>query len=137
MQKLIYWIAPFYTAFIAYGSLADSTVPSIKIQNIDKAYHASAYFLMMVFWYLFFYHRYLERQIHFEYNLSLIFSQWSRTIGIAAAIFSLVIGGLLELGQGFISENRTMDAFDMMANGTGIIIAVFVLWLISLIMSRR
>ena len=91
----------------------------------------------MMFWYLFFYHRYLERQIHFEYNLSLIFSQWSKTIGIAAAIFSLVIGGLLELGQGFISENRTMDAFDMMANGTGIIIAVFTLWLISLIMSRR
>ncbi|PRP67998.1 VanZ family protein [Nonlabens agnitus] len=137
MQKLLYWIAPFYTALIAYGSLSSSTVPSIDVENIDKAYHAGAYFLMMVVWYLFFYHRYLERQVHFEYNLGMILSQWSRTIAVAASIFSLVIGGLLELGQGFISQNRTMDGYDMLANGTGIIIAVLIMRVISLMKSPR
>ena len=116
---------------IAYGSLTDSKIPSVDVQNIDKLYHATAYFIMTVLWYIFFYHRFLERQLHFKYNLILtIIHNGPELLAIAAAIFSLVIGGLIELGQGFISQNRTMDVYDMVANATGIIIALIVLWLI-------
>lgn len=137
MQKLIYWIAPIYTMLIAYGSLSSSKIPQVNIDHIDKVYHCIAYLLMTILWYMFFYHRFLERQIHFDYNVKLILSQWSSTIVIAAALFSLVIGGLLELGQGFISQNRSMDAFDLLANTAGIIIAVLILKLLSFNLSRR
>jgi VanZ family protein len=84
---------------------------------------------MMFFWYLFFYHRFLEKQVHFNYNLRTKITGWSSTIAIAAALFSMIIGGLMELGQGFYTTNRTMDALDMLANTTGIIIATFILWI--------
>lgn len=137
MQKLIYWIAPIYTMLIAYGSLSSSRIPPVNIDHIDKGYHGIAYLLMTIFWYIFFYHRFLERQIQFDYNVKFILSQWSSTIVIAAALFSLVIGGLLELGQGFISHNRSMDAFDLLANTAGIIIAVIILKLLSFTLGRR
>ena len=137
MQKLIYWSAPFYTLVIAYGSLTDSKIPVVDIEHIDKVYHAGAYVIMMLLWYVFFYHRFLERQVHFDYNLLTILREWSRTIVIAASVFSIVIGGIIELGQGFISLNRSMDALDMVANATGIIIAAIILRFISFVMSRR
>jgi VanZ family protein len=130
MRKLLYWLAPFYTLLIAYGSLIDRPpLTGISIANIDKVYHGLAYMGMMFFWYLFFYHRFLEKQVHFNYNLRTIITGWSSTIAIAAALFSMIIGGLMELGQGFYTTNRTMDALDMLANTTGIIIATFILWI--------
>ena len=137
MQKLIYWLAPFYTFCIAIGSLTDSKIPKVDINNIDKVYHTVAYFIMMVVWYVFFYHRFFERQLNFKYNLITIFSEWSKTIAIGAAVISTVIGGSIELGQGFISQNRSMDIYDFIANTSGIIIAVFVLWILSFVITKR
>ncbi|WP_041495800.1 VanZ family protein [Nonlabens marinus] len=129
MQKLLYWLAPFYTLLVAYGSLADSPpLPNIQLTNIDKVYHALGYMVMFFLWYLFFYHRFLEKQTHFEYSLRTILSSWSSTIAIAAAFFSLIIGGLIELGQGYFSEYRSMDVYDMMANTVGIIIAALLVY---------
>jgi VanZ family protein len=138
MRKLLYWLAPFYTLFVAYGSLADRPpLPDISFTYIDKVYHCLGYIVMMLVWYLFFYHRFLERQVHFKYNLSTILSSWSTTIAIAAAAFSFTIGGLIELGQGYFSEYRSMDAYDMLANTTGIIIAALLLWILSKLISSR
>lgn len=129
MRKLLYWLAPFYTLLVAYGSLIDRPpLAEVSIANIDKAYHCLAYMGMMFFWYLFFYHRFLEKQVHFNYNLRTIITGWSTTIAIAAATFSLIIGGLIELGQGFYTTSRTMDALDMLANTAGIVIATLILW---------
>ncbi len=137
MHKLLYWAAPIYTLLVAYGSLMDQKIPTVPVEHIDKWYHGAAYLMMTVLWYLFFYHRFLERQVHFEYNVKTILSEWSRTIVIAAAAFSLIIGGLIELGQGFVATNRSMDAYDLLANGAGIIIAIFLLKLTSSILTNR
>ncbi len=137
MNKLIYWTAPIYTLIVAYGSLMDSKLPVVQMDHIDKIYHGVAYFIMTVLWYLFFYHRFLERQIDYKYTLLTLVSQWSSTIAIAAAMFSLVIGGLIELGQGFITVNRSMDLFDLLANTAGIIIALLFLRLLSSILIDR
>jgi hypothetical protein len=129
MRKLLYWLAPFYTLLVAYGSLIDRPpLTGISIAHIDKVYHCLAYMAMMFVWYLFFYHRFLEKQVHFNYNLRTIIAGWSSTIAIAAALFSIVIGGLIELGQGFYTMTRTMDALDMLANTAGIVIATLLLW---------
>jgi glycopeptide antibiotics resistance protein len=48
---------------------------------------------------------------------------------MGAGVFSLVIGILIELGQGYVSVNRTMDFWDVIANFAGIILAISILWI--------
>jgi VanZ family protein len=101
--------------------------PQIQVSNIDKVYHATAYFIMTVLWYLFYYQRYLNKQTGQSFSWATIMSNWSRPIAIGAGIFCFLVGILVEFGQGFIAINRTMDFFDVLANLTGIIIALLVL----------
>jgi VanZ family protein len=136
-MKILYWFAPVYTLVICYGSLTDRKVTTVAISNIDKVMHAGAYAIMFILWYLFFYHRYLERQVHFEYNLQTILSSWSRTIAIAAGIFSLLIGGFIEVGQHLFSERRQMDGWDLLANGAGIVLAMFIIYYLPRLFYRR
>lgn len=131
MLNIVYRLAPFYTAVIAYLSLADNAAPAIAITNIDKVYHATAYFLMAVLWYLFFYARFLKSHAGFSFELSTILGNWEKTIAIGAGVVSLIAGAFLELGQGFISANRSMDILDMIANSCGIILALVGLWFLS------
>ncbi|WP_304015597.1 hypothetical protein [Nonlabens dokdonensis] len=131
MTKLLYWTAPFYTAVIVIGSLVDNAVPSVSINNIDKLYHAVAYLIMNVLWYIFFYSRFLNRQGLINFSLSTILKSFSRPVIIGSSILSLIIGIIVELGQEFISLNRTMDIMDVIANLTGIIFAVFLLWVMN------
>lgn len=105
-------------------------MPSVSIDNIDKVYHAIAYLIMTVSWYVFFYARFLSKQSFSSFNLKTILSNWSRTIAIGASVFSLIVGILIELGQEYVSMNRTMDAMDVLANFAGIILAVIVLMLL-------
>lgn len=131
MTKLLYWTAPFYTAVIVIGSLVDNAVPSVSINNIDKLYHAVAYLIMNVLWYIFFYSRFLNRQGLINFSLSTILKSFSRPVIIGSSILSLIIGIIVELGQEFISLNRTMDIMDVIANLIGIILAVFLLWVMN------
>ncbi len=131
MAKLFYWIAPVYTALIIYFSISDSPAPPVDISNIDKLYHCGAYFIMGLLWYFFFYSRFLTQQSHFKFTWKDMVAAWSRTIAIAAAIFSFLIGVLIEIAQEYIAANRTMDIMDAVANTIGIILAVTFIWLLS------
>lgn len=64
------------------------------------------------------------------FHLKTMLQSWSKVIAIAAAVLCFVIGILVELGQEYISVNRTMDIFDALANTSGIIIAMLTLYLI-------
>jgi VanZ family protein len=130
MNKLLYWFAPLYTALIAVGSLMDNAVPSVSIDNIDKVYHAIAYLIMTIAWYIFFYARFLSKQSLIAFNLRTILENWSRTIAIGASVFSLIVGILIEFGQEYISMNRTMDVMDVLANFAGIILATITLMIL-------
>jgi VanZ family protein len=112
-------------------SLADNKVPTIAFQHIDKVYHVTAYFIMSVLWYIFFYGRFLKRHPNYRFNLVTILAGWQKTVALGAAAISFVTGALLELGQGFFSVNRNMDTFDMLANIFGIIVANLFLWIFS------
>ncbi|MEN8816341.1 MAG: hypothetical protein ABF274_05645 [Nonlabens sp.] len=137
MNKLLYWFAPLYTAVIAAGSLMDNAVPSVSIDNIDKVYHAIAYLIMTISWYVFFYARFLSKQSFSSFNLKTILSNWSRTIAIGASVFSLIVGILIEIGQEYVSMNRTMDAMDVLANFAGIILAVIILMILDKLLQQH
>ncbi|AZQ42903.1 VanZ family protein [Nonlabens ponticola] len=131
-MKILYWVAPFYTLLVCYGSLSDSApIKEAPFQHFDKVLHFTAYAIMFVCWYLFFYHRFLERQPDYKYDLHTILSDWSRVIAIAAIVFSFVIGALIEFAQALWSNNRQMDPLDAVANLAGIVIAALVMHLIS------
>lgn len=131
MAKLLYWLAPVYTALIIYFSISDNPAPPVDVNNIDKIYHASAYFIMVLLWYFFFYSRFLTQQSHFKYTWKDILFSWSRVMVIAAAILSFIIGVLVEFSQEYISVNRTMDMMDALANALGIVLAALFLWGVS------
>jgi len=129
MQRLVYWLAPLYTAVIVIASLIKNHAPSIAISNIDKIYHALAYFIMTLVWYFYFYTRYLNKQRLNSIGAFSILKNGSRTIAIGAAVFSLLLGVLVEFGQKYLSVNRTMDVMDVLANFAGIILAVLILFI--------
>jgi glycopeptide antibiotics resistance protein len=129
MQKIIYWTAPFYSVVIVIASLLNNAAPIVNLKHIDKAYHTVAYLIMGLAWYFFFYARFLSKQNLISFGIRAILKNWSPTIAIGASVFSLVIGILIELGQEYISVNRTMDFWDVLANFAGIILAVCILWI--------
>jgi VanZ family protein len=137
MQRLIYWLAPLYTAAIVIASLIKNPAPPINVQNVDKIYHAVAYLIMALVWYFYFYTRYLSKQSLTSFGVSSILKNWSRTIAMGAAVFSLLVGVLVEFGQEYIAVNRTMDFMDVLANIAGIILAMFILLSIDKIFNKQ
>ncbi|WP_405378900.1 VanZ family protein [Nonlabens sp. Asnod3-A02] len=138
MKKVIYWLAaPLFTVFITVASMIANPAPPVNIDNVDKIYHATAYFIMAILWYIFFYSRFLGKQSLLSFGLKTILKNWSRPIAIGAGALSLIIGVLIELGQEFISVNRTMDIMDVLANFAGIIIAMLFLMIIDKLFNKH
>lgn len=131
MAKILYWIAPIYTTAIIVLSLTDNQIKVIEVSNSDKIYHGVAYAIMTLLWYLFFYSRYLLNSGMGFLDLKTIFRTWSKEIAIGAAVLAFIVGVLVELGQEYIAVNRTMDVLDALANLTGIIIAIILLYVLS------
>lgn len=132
MTRLFYIIAPIATIAVVYGSLMDmASVPAPDIEHVDKAYHGGAYFKLTVAWYFFFYKRFLDKQPMQDLKLLPVYLTFSPAIVIGAAVLCMFIGGSIELIQEWFTEDRTMDAWDLVANTAGIVIAVFVIWLVS------
>ena len=137
MQRLIYWLAPLYTAAIIIASLIKNPAPPVNVHHVDKLYHAVAFLIMTLVWYFYFYTRYLSKQSFTSIRVSTILNNWSRTIAIGAAVFSFLVGVLVEFGQEYIAVNRTMDFMDVLANIAGIIIAMFMLLIIDKFFNKQ
>ncbi len=90
-----------------------------------------AYFNLTIAWYLFFYKRFLDRQPFQDMKLLPVYLTWSSPMAIGASILCLFIGGLIELVQEWFTDDRTMDVWDLVANTSGIVIAVIVIWIVS------
>jgi VanZ family protein len=137
MHRLIYWLAPLYTAAIVIASLIKNPAPPINVTNVDKIYHVVAYLIMALVWYFYFYTRYLSKQSINAIRVTTILKHWSRTIAIGSAVFSLLVGVLVEFGQEYIAVNRTMEFMDVLANIAGIILALLVLLIIDKIFNKQ
>lgn len=94
------------TGIIAYLSLITLTIEiPVKISFFDKILHFSAYFTLSISW-----------MFHFRNKRKSL-----KLILLCVFLFGI----LLEFMQGWFNPNRTKDVYDMLANGSGIIMAYF------------
>jgi VanZ family protein len=112
--KVLFFLALSFTLFITVGSLINtSSIPNLKLAVSDKLIHGVCYFLLMLLWFLFVISNYKTAGF--------------KKLLIITACLSFVYGIIIEVLQGTLVETRTADIFDVLANGLGILTAVFVL----------
>jgi VanZ family protein len=112
--KFLFFLALSFTLLITFGSLiSSSSIPKIKFAVSDKLIHAVGYFVLMFLWALFVLSKYRS-------------SSFLKRIFITASL-TFIYGIVIEVLQGTLTKTRTTDIYDVLANGLGIMIAVFVL----------
>lgn len=100
----ISWVAVVITISIAYLSLIHtSKLPVVSISNIDKVFHAIAYFALTSSWLWS-----LRKKVH-KYGV------------VVACVF---FGILIEVLQSKLTTYRTGEFLDFLANTTGAVIAL-------------
>ncbi|WP_298237702.1 VanZ family protein [uncultured Algibacter sp.] len=87
-------------------------LPDLGTSYNDKIFHFLAYFVLPILWYSAFYNK---------------FKVGTTKAIMYSGIFSFIIGVIIELLQGGLTESRVSDIYDVGANTFGIIIAVLVL----------
>ena len=134
MSRLLSFCAPLLTTVVIYGSLtANPDVPIVFEDYTDKIYHLIAYLLLMLSWFLFFKNRYLSTQFSAKRMLWTDLLTFERSIVIGAATLCFVIGSVIELAQGYLVKNRSMEWDDILANTIGILFATLILFLIDIL----
>ena len=102
------FIAISITIFIAILSLIKTdNIPLESFSNSDKVYHAIAYFFLMLSW-LYTFHK----KEAFNKNVKYVI--------LACFIYGIII----EVLQGVTTTYRTASYLDMLANGSGVFLAV-------------
>lgn len=104
-----------YTMAIGIGSLIHAPVVLEDApENSDKIIHATAYFFFCLFWFIYLYWAGMrERKF--------------KTVLTIAAGWSLFFGMVIEILQLEFTTYRTGDFMDMLANTTGVLLAVLAL----------
>lgn len=113
VAKILLFAALLYTSAITYFSLIvmDFKVSVAGFDPTDKMLHAGAYLFLTVLWKLYF----VFIKNHFKrYVFNLL---W-----VAFACFTF--GLLIEILQGTLTSYRTPDWWDILANSTGVAMAV-------------
>lgn len=101
-----FWIAFFWTILIVYFSFkTPKEVPQIDFLFADKLVHFSFYFGFVFLWYGYFYFK----------------NRLATNTKVMLTIAAIIIGSVIELGQGFLTMNRQADVFDGIANAMGAI----------------
>ncbi len=113
-HKYFFCVVLAYTGLIAWLSLAQLKVPqAMHFDASDKIGHLVAYFFFVLIWFVF-----------------LWFAKWQysfkKSILIAVCV-GLVYGLLMEVLQSTLTNYRTADWLDMVANTTGALVAAVVL----------
>lgn len=110
-NKNSFWTAFFWTLLILFLSFkSPSNIPNITIPNIDKVVHFMFYFVFVFLWYRYlFYIKKTENKHAF-----------------LLVLMAVVVGVLIELGQGYFTLTRQADVFDVIANSLGSIGGIFI-----------
>jgi VanZ family protein len=87
-------------------------VPNLGISFADKIFHFGAYFVLAFLWVLAFFYNF-----NYKKNKAIIY----------AMIISIVFGILIEVLQGMMTEARSSDIYDAVANTIGVLLAALVL----------
>ena len=117
-HKSLFVIAILYTTALTLGSLMRPVkIIETPISNIDKLLHAGAYFgltVLWIFWVLF-------RRTNKKKSTSSK-TLWKIVVGVV--VIAILYGALMEVLQGTITSYRTPDAWDILANSTGSVLAL-------------
>lgn len=113
VARILLLFALIYTGAITYFSLIvmDFKVSVAGFDPTDKMLHAGAYLFLALLWKLFF----LFQNSDFKRYKSNLY--W-------VAIACFVFGMLIEVLQGTLTSYRTPDWWDVLANSTGVLLAV-------------
>lgn len=118
-HKLIAVIAVSYTIALTLGSLIKPIhIIDSPISYLDKLLHAGAYFGLTLLWISW---KYLknkkERSVTVQKSILMI--------AVYIAIGAIIYGIIIEVLQGTITNYRTPDGWDILANTTGSVLALF------------
>ncbi len=114
-DRLFVIVVILYTGLITWLSLAKLIVPGhVNIQGGDKIGHLLAYFVFVLVWFSFFFYSKKKNKNFFQ---SLI---WASVLGF-------LYGLLMELLQGMVTNYRSPEWRDVLANSSGIIFASIIL----------
>ena len=112
-----FWGAVFWTLFVTVSCLmAAEKVNRISFFNIphkDKYVHFAFYFVMVVLWVL---------------SLSPAYAS-KRRLRLVVFSFAVFYGILIEICQGLLTNGRSADILDVLANTAGATLAILLLWL--------
>lgn len=111
-----YWVCKTNTFYIIFAVLWTfiiiilslvhlTSIPKTSIKNIDKIVHATFYFTFVVLWLL----------------------ALPKLPKIKILVIALFLGGLMELLQDLMHQNRSADWYDFAANNLGAILAVLMI----------
>jgi len=101
-----------YTCLITWASLANLVLlVKIEIEGSDKIGHFIAYFIFTLLWFGFFFFS-KKRKENFKQSI------------IKSLIICILYGGLMELFQMVLTDYRSFDWNDIVANTSGVIFAV-------------
>ncbi len=104
-----------YFILITWASLARFIISfKVGVQGSDKIGHFVAYFIFTMIWFLFFFFS-EKRNENFRQSL------------VKSSLICFFYGGLMELLQMLLTNYRSPDWYDMIANTSGIIFAFILL----------
>ncbi|CAL65172.1 VanZ family protein [Christiangramia forsetii] len=113
VAKILLFAAVLYTSAITYFSLIvmDFKVSVGGFDPTDKMLHAGAYLFLAFLWKLYF----VFQKTDFKRYTAIL-------LWVAFACF--IFGMLIEVLQGTLTSYRTPDWWDVVANSTGVVLAV-------------
>jgi VanZ family protein len=117
-HKFIAVIAVLYTIALTLGSLIRPVqIVDVPVTYLDKLLHAGAYFGLTLLWISW---KYAKNK-----NEAKVSTQKTiLTMLIVIAVCAIVYGIIIELLQGTITNYRTPDGWDVLANTTGSVLAL-------------
>ncbi|MDR6300173.1 VanZ family protein [Mesonia maritima] len=108
-------LALLYTVSLLVVSLIHTEdLPKPNFNNADKVFHCIAYFGLTLCWYFQYFSRKNTKVLH-------------RKSLLIICLLTTAFGIFIEVLQGVFTTYRSIDAFDVLANTTGIIIAFFLI----------
>ena len=118
LKKICLGAALAWTGNIIYLCLIKaSELPQITIPYIDKYVHAVFHFVFSLLWFYAF--RFSFKTVHRVKLLSVVF------------VMSLVFGIAIELFQTYLTVTRNGDAVDVLANSTGVLLAILTIQILN------
>lgn len=115
--KTLFALTILYTILLLWLSLARFSSSIVKVKGGDKIGHFFAYFVLTILWGLFLF--FSKKQ-----NRSL-----KQSLSITT-ILCILFGVIMELFQGLLTTYRDSDGYDIIANTSGTIFAIFIFILI-------